>query len=172
MWKSKVLLGVTLLASQTFATCYNPEPASRICYNSNGATPQNVTLQEIQYTAKYLCYYGSQKGSPAFYTMKVKDADDCAEWQVTSKGSTLVLAKLVGNQDAEVTFNDIANTIAGGVNATPDEQQSVLYGCGSAGGQMGVQVNSSDPNYSSPGFINGGFTNQGIVIKIVHNAGS
>ena len=171
-WKIQAVFGATLLAIGCHATCFNPEPADRICYNSNGATPQNVTLAEVQYTARYLRYYSSQKGNPAFYTMRVKDADNCAEWQVTTKGSTLVLAKLVGDQDAEVTFNDIANTIDGGTNATPDQQQQALYGCGTAGGQMGVQVNASDPNYSSPGFVNGGFTNQGIIIKIVHNNGS
>ena len=48
-------------------------------------------------------------GSP-FWRMPVEDADNCGEWQVTMKGATWVLAKLVGNKDAAVTFADIANT--------------------------------------------------------------
>ncbi|KAI0418378.1 hypothetical protein F5X98DRAFT_386264 [Xylaria grammica] len=100
--------------------------------------------------------------------MPLPDADNCAEWQVTTKGGTWALAKLVGDDAAAVTFNDIANTIDGGVSATPAQVAQSLTNCGTAGGQMGVIVNATDPLYSSAEFVDGGYTNQGIVIKLVH----
>ncbi|KAL2167139.1 hypothetical protein VTG60DRAFT_1658 [Thermothelomyces hinnuleus] len=167
----KPLLVALGLASQAYAICYAPEPARRICYDEPGATPQNITLQEITYVAGYLRYYGSQPGNPQFYTMNLPDADNCGEWQVTTKGSTWVMAKLVGDEAASVTFDDIANTIDGGAGATPEQKAAALYGCGTAGGQMGVVVNAEDPRYQQPQFVNGTYTNQGIIIKLVRNPG-
>jgi hypothetical protein len=173
--KSTLLLGAALtsLATQTSAFCFAPEPTYEICYTTaNGATPQNVTLQEIAYVAGYLRYYGKQKGNPQFYTMNLPDADNCAEWQVTTKGSTLVLAKLIGDDAASVTFDDIANTIDGGASATAAQKAAALYGCGTAGGQVGVAINATDPRYQEEQFTNGTYTNQGIIIKIVRNPGT
>ncbi|KAL2198357.1 hypothetical protein P885DRAFT_67552 [Corynascus similis CBS 632.67] len=173
MISSKLLLGALALASQTAAICFAPEPTDRICYDEPGATPQNLTLQEITYVAGYLRYYGSQKGNPQFYTMNLPDADNCAEWQVTTKGSTWVMAKLVGDQAASVTFDDIANTIdGGGSGATDEDKAAALLGCNTAGGQMGVVVNAEDPRYQESQFTDGTYTNQGIIIKLVRNPGA
>ncbi|KAM7192997.1 hypothetical protein V8F33_008045 [Rhypophila sp. PSN 637] len=165
-------LSTLAFASQGSAFCFGPEPARRICYSDPGATPQNITLQEINYVAGYLRFYGSQKGNPQFYTMPLPDADNCAEWQVTTKGSTWVMAKLVGDDAASITFDDLANTIdGGGSKATPEQKAAALIGCNTAGGQMGVVVNATDPRYQQLQFTNGTFTNQGIIIKLVRNPG-
>lgn len=162
-------IGMLALASQVTAFCFGPEPPQRICYSETGATPQNITLREITYVAGYLRYYGSQPGNPQFYTMPLPDADNCAEWQVTSQGSTWVLAKLVGNDAASITFDDLANTIDGGAGATAAEKAAALYGCDTAGGQMGVQITADDPRYQEEQFLDGTYTNEGIVIKLVRN---
>lgn len=99
--------------------------------------------------------------------MKVADANSCAEWQVYTFGSTLVLAKLVGNKDVSVAFDDIANTINGGNGATDAQNAAALFGCDTAGGQMGAVVNATSPQYQSPVLVNGGFTKTGIVLKVV-----
>jgi len=163
------LLGALAASSGVKGVCTSPEPARRICYNASGATPQNLSMQEVAYTAKYLRFYGSQKGNPAFYFMNGTSADNCAEWLVTSKGATLVLAKLVGRDWAAVTFSDIAATIDGGAQATSEAKAAVLWGCDTAGGQMGVVVNASDPLYNSEDFLKSGLKNTGIIIKIVRN---
>lgn len=98
--------------------------------------------------------------------MPLPDADNCAEWQVTTKGGTWALAKLVGDEGAAVTFNDIANTIDGGATPTSEQIAKSLTHCATAGGQMGVIVNATDPLYQSDEFISGGYTNQGIVSKL------
>ncbi|KAK5628852.1 hypothetical protein RRF57_004567 [Xylaria bambusicola] len=145
------------------------QPAEQICYNANGATPQNLDPREVAYIAKYLRAYqvsAVSQGLSPFWRMPLPDADNCAEWQVTTKGGTWALAKLVGDDAAAVTFNDIATTIDGGPTGAQVNQS--LTHCGTAGGQMGVIVNATDPLYSSAEFVNGGYTNQGIVIKLVH----
>jgi hypothetical protein len=169
MSSTQILLLAATFISQAATTCMAPEPDYRICYNQNGATPQNLTMKDVAYSSKYLRYYGQQEGNSPFFTMKVKDADNCAEWQAFTKGSTMVLAKLVGEQDASVTFNDIANTIDGGTQATDADKAKVLWGCDTNGGQMAVVVNATDPLYKSPDYVNGKFVNTGIIIKLVHN---
>lgn len=173
MPKSHFMLGALVaFTTQATATCFAPEPTYEICYNvTNGATPQNLMLADLSYTAGYLRYYGGKKGDPQFYTMELPAADNCAEWQVTVKGSTLIVAKLIGNSAASVLFDDIAATIDGGPKATPAQVAAALLGCGSDGGQIGVAVNTTDPRYQLPQFTNGTYVNTGIIIKAVANIG-
>jgi hypothetical protein len=142
-----------------------PEPARRICYSVSGATPQNLDLREVNFTAQYLRSYQeevfSQGGSP-FWKMPLPDANNCAEWQVTTKGRTWVLAKLVGNDPAAILFSDIAATIDGFALTDPSK---ALLNCSTAGGQMGAIVDESNPFYQTQLFK--GFTNKGIIIKLV-----
>ncbi|KAJ2966838.1 hypothetical protein NQ176_g9955 [Zarea fungicola] len=168
---SQILSGLALAGYST-AICVNPEPSRRICYNEEGGTPQDVNLKEADFIARYLRSYQAQaikEGRSPFWKMNEADADNCAEWQVSAKGKTWALAKLVGDDSAAVTFNDIANTIDPGVNAPDSAKDKAIVKCGTAGGQMGVIVNTADPLYQSKEFIDGGYTNQGIVIKLVHS---
>jgi hypothetical protein len=167
-WKAQALLGAGLMAAKAMATCFNPEPDYRICYNVPGATPQNVKIQEIQFCAKQLRYDADVLGNK-FWTMGLPDADNCGEWQVTTKGSTWILAKLVGDDAASISLHDLANTLDGGVGATKEQIAKSLLGCETAGGQMGVMINATNPVYQEPQFKNGTYTNKGIVIKIVRN---
>jgi hypothetical protein len=169
--KLSAMTALALAANQAAAFCFAPEPEKRICYSEAGAKPQNITLQEIAYVAGYLRFYGSQPGNPQFYTMAHPEADNCAEWQVTTKGSTWVMAKLVGDDPASITFDDLANTIDGGSGATAAQKQAALYGCNTAGGQMGVKLNTTDPRYQQEQFKDGTYTNKGIIIKLVRNPG-
>jgi hypothetical protein len=169
IFNTQALVLTSLFVSQGLATCFAPEPDRRICYSDPGATPQNVNLKEVEFTAKYLRFYASQKVNPSFFTMKVADADNCAEWVVTTKGGTMIIAKLVGEQDASIAFDDLANTIDGGDKAKADQKSMALLGCGTAGGQMGVIANGTNPLYQSKNFLGGGFTNKGIIIKVVRN---
>lgn len=171
MQLSLISLSITALAGYAAAICLNPEPAKRICYSENGATPQNLNMKEVDYIARYLRSYQAQavkEGRSPFWKMNEADADNCAEWQVSNKGKTWALAKLVGDDSAAVTFNDIANTIDPGAQSSDVEKDKALVKCGTAGGQMGVIVNTTDPLYQSKEFVDGGFTNQGIVVKLVH----
>jgi hypothetical protein len=96
--------------------------------------------------------------------MPLPDANNCAKWQVTTKGRTWVLAKLVGNDPAAILFSDIAATIGGLALADPSK---ALLNCSTAGGQMGAIVNESNPFYQAQLFK--GFTNKGIIIKLVES---
>ncbi|GAW18335.1 hypothetical protein ANO14919_078100 [Xylariales sp. No.14919] len=149
---SSACVGASAFLGLTSATCFFPEPSDQICYNTNGATPQNLDVREVAFIAKYLRAYQTQATAQG----------------LTTKGGTWALAKLVGDNAAAVTFNDIANTIDGGVSATPAQVAQSLTNCGTAGGQMSVIVNATDPLYSGAEFVGGGYTNQGIVIKLVH----
>ncbi|ATY60552.1 hypothetical protein A9K55_005455 [Cordyceps militaris] len=168
---SQILCSLAFAGSSA-AICLSPEPSQRICYNDNGATPQNLNMKEVDFIARYLRSYQAQAlkaGRSPFWKMNEADADNCAEWQVTTKGKTWALAKLVGDDSAAVTFNDIANTIDPGAKAADADKEKALVKCGTAGGQMGVLVNITDPLYQSKEFLDGGYTNQGLVIKLVHS---
>ncbi|KAM3537628.1 hypothetical protein ARSEF1564_009443 [Beauveria bassiana] len=159
MYASQIIYSLTAIAGCASAICLSPEPAKRICYDENGATPQNLNMKEAQ---------AIKAGRSPFWKMNEADADNCAEWQVSSKGKTWALAKLVGDDSAAVTFEDIANTIDAAVKAGDTDQSEAINGCGTAGGQMGVIVNTNDPLYQSKEFVDGGYTYEGIVIKLVH----
>ncbi|KAL7800723.1 hypothetical protein V8C43DRAFT_302739 [Trichoderma afarasin] len=73
-------------------------------------------------------------------------------WLVTTKGGTWVMAKLVGNDTASVTFDDIANTIDGGANSTLEQKAAALHSCDTNGGQVGVEVNTMDHRYQQRQF--------------------
>lgn len=90
------------------------------------------------------------------------DADNCVKRQATTKGSTWVMAKLVGNDTASVTFDDISNTIDGGAKSTFEQKAAALHSCDTNGGQVGVEVNTMDPRYQQRQFKDGTYTNQGI----------
>lgn len=62
------------------------------------------------------------------------------------------MAKLVGNNTASVTFDDIANTIDGGANSTLEQKAAALHSCDTNGGQVGVEVNTMDPRYQQRQF--------------------
>jgi hypothetical protein len=163
------LLSALAFANLAAATCSAPEPTARICYNGTGATPQNITLGDISYVAEYLRFTASQDSSSDFYTMSLPAANNCTEWQVTTRGSTWVMAKLVGNVAASVTFDDLANSVDGGAGADNVTKAAALYGCDTAGGQMGVVVDTGDARYQQAQFTNGTFTNEGIIVKLVRN---
>ncbi len=178
MRSSQVLLAAAAIAHRASAglilpmTCFFPEPARQICYDEPGGTPQNLDAREVDFIGRYLRSYQEQvvrEGGSPFWKMTTEDADNCAEWQVTAKGGTWALAKLVGDYSVAVTFTDIANTIDPGAAATPEQKAASLVNCGTAGGQMGVIVNATDPLYQSAEFVDGGFTTEGIIIKLVHS---
>ncbi|OAA62981.1 hypothetical protein ISF_04857 [Cordyceps fumosorosea ARSEF 2679] len=157
------------LAGPASARCDAPEAERRICYNETGGTPQDIVPRDVLRAADYLRKYGSDPAH-AFYTMPLPAADRCAEWDVTTYRSVRVLAKLHGQRAAKVTFDDIADTLDGHRGRGRRKQtEAALWGCGSNGGQMAVQVNASDPRYGAEEFKDGSFTNKGILIKVVRN---
>ncbi|KJZ69842.1 hypothetical protein HIM_10770 [Hirsutella minnesotensis 3608] len=158
----QILLGAVALGGTTYSTCFSPEPANQICYNTDGATAQNIDLKDVKWIAGYLRHYENQQkkqGKSPFHEMPVDKADNCAEWTVAERGNVMVLAKLVGERDAAVTFSDIASTI--------HSNEKSLVNCGTAGGQMGVIVDKNSDLYKMKEFTERGFTTEGIVIKIV-----
>lgn len=121
----------------------------------------------MNFTAQYLRQYEENQislGQSPFWRMTLPDADNCGEWQVTTKGRTWVMAKLVGNEPAAVLFSDIAATIDG---LTLEDPSKALLNCSTAGGQMGVIVDEENPLYQTQLFE--GFVNKGIIIKLVRS---
>ncbi|KAL2130294.1 hypothetical protein VTI74DRAFT_6666 [Chaetomium olivicolor] len=56
--------------------------------------------------------------------------------------------------NSSVTYYDLARTIDGGADATPEQKAALLLGaCGGNGGMMGVTVDASDPAYNTPGYL-------------------
>ncbi|KAM7191244.1 hypothetical protein V8F20_009422 [Naviculisporaceae sp. PSN 640] len=149
--------------------CYAGESAKLLCYTPPNGDPQGVLEEDVAYVASYLRTYGGQTRLGRLFSMSAADAPDCGEWSVYSYGTALAVAKKINNTiNASVLFADIATTIDGGVNPTPDSKaNSILYGCGDAGGSLGVRVNASAPIYKSTTSYPAGYVPDGIVIKVV-----
>lgn len=169
-----------LLASQAAAAvvtplpraaevCDDTETTSLLCYEEPNGTPQNVTVADITYVAGYLRYYGSSTPNPPhFFTMTAADAPDCDEWTLYTHGTVLALGKHLNSAlNSSVLFADIATTIDGGPGASTAAQQAAIIGCLTAGGSLGVLVNSTNPAYNTSTYTSSDYTPDGILIKIV-----
>ncbi|KAI1424014.1 hypothetical protein F5Y12DRAFT_797652 [Xylaria sp. FL1777] len=147
--------------------CYDNENASLLCYNPPDNDPQDVNVTDVAYIAAYLRAYGAQVRTGRLFSMAAGDAPDCGEWSLYSYGSALALAKHINSSlDTSVLYADIATTIDGGPNATPEQQANSLLGCSTSGGSFGVQVNTSNPTYTGPTYP-AGYSTDGMIIKIV-----
>jgi hypothetical protein len=79
--------------------------------------------------------------------MPVKDAGNSGEWQVTTKGATWGLAKLVGDDEAAVTSPTLLTPSTASSTQPEAKAQSLLI-YGTAGGRIGIIVKTTDPLYS------------------------
>ncbi|KAI1773230.1 hypothetical protein F4818DRAFT_443584 [Hypoxylon cercidicola] len=164
----KIAAATAFLASGIAAQC---EGSERLCYSEPGSVPQDVTVADISYVASYLRAYGAQTKAGRQFTMTAADAPDCAEWTLYAHGTVLALGKHVDSAvNSSVLFSDIANTIDGGANATPEQQAAALIGCATAGGSLGVVYNATDPQYNTAAYLANGYTPSGILIKIVSSS--
>ncbi|KAI1125537.1 hypothetical protein F5Y10DRAFT_294513 [Nemania abortiva] len=165
--KAHAAPGSLQVSGRAPAICYDNENANLLCYNEPDGTPQDVAVADVAYIAAYLRAYGGQTKAGRLFTMAAADAPDCGEWSVYAYGTALALAKHLNNTvNSSVLFADIATTIDGGVNATPEQQAAALIGCGTSGGSLGVQYNDSNPAYTAATYP-AGYTPDGILIKIV-----
>ncbi|CAH0056957.1 unnamed protein product [Clonostachys solani] len=148
-------------------TCYEGEPTSLFCYNPPNGTPQDVEVDDVAFVAAYLRAYGAETRLGRLFSMAAADAPDCGEWSLYSRGTAMAVAKHVDNTvNTSVLFADIARTIDGGANATPEQKAGAIIGCLTSGGSLGVQVNTSAPAYTASSYP-AGYVTSGIVVKIV-----
>lgn len=148
------------------ATC--GETAARVCFGVDGGTAQNIATDDIEYAAGYLRYLADNNADP-LWTMPPEFG--CSEWTIPidGAGSVLALAKHIAPRtNSSVTYYDLARTIDGGPNATPEQRAASLLGaCGGNGGMMGVTVDASDPAYNTPEYIASKAKHQDIIVKLV-----
>lgn len=173
---NRLLLALPALASASAlltprATC--GETTARVCFGKDGGESQGVALDDVQYAADYLRYLsGSNSGLDKMWRMPAA-VGDCAEWEIPIDfpGSVLVLAKhIVPRYATSVLFEDIANAIDGGLNASEDAKaKSLLGACGTGGGMVGVTPNNNNAEYKSKAFVDSKAKNTGLLIKVVKN---
>ncbi|KAK0616642.1 hypothetical protein B0T14DRAFT_413068, partial [Immersiella caudata] len=122
------------------------EGTQRVCYGYIGGLPQNIDLDELEYIVAG--FRGETADRPKFLTMPANpNLQGCDEWTMGEPvGSVLVLAKhTLKRANSSVLLDDTADTIDGGLNATPEQRAKSIMGCGINGGQWLVQVNASNP---------------------------
>ncbi|KAK4121038.1 hypothetical protein N657DRAFT_658062 [Parathielavia appendiculata] len=148
-WAVPVLAISGPLASR--ATC--GETAARVCYGVDGGTAQNIGPVDID----------------PLWTMPPKFGSSECTIPVDGAGTVLVLAKHINPRtNSSVTYYDLARTIDGGVDTTPEQRAASLLGaCGGNGGMKGVTVDTSDPTYSSPAYVSSKAKPQDIIVKLV-----
>ncbi|OTA97429.1 hypothetical protein M434DRAFT_7907 [Hypoxylon sp. CO27-5] len=151
------------------------ETAALVCYGVDGqGTSQDLDLDDISYVAGYLRYLADTAGGSPLWTMPPEF--DCSEWSlpVFGAGTVLALAKHINPRtNSSVTYYDIARTIDGGADATPDQVAGSLLGkCGTNGGEVAVNVDTTDPAYSTPEYIASGAKPRDIIVKLVRDPAS
>lgn len=106
------------------------ETAALICYGVNRqGTSQNLDVDNITYAAGYLRYLADTAGDSLLWTMPPEF--DYSEWSlpVFGPGTVLALAKHINPcTNSSVTYYDLARTIDGGADATPDQVAASLLG--------------------------------------------
>ncbi|KAK1749893.1 hypothetical protein QBC47DRAFT_311024 [Echria macrotheca] len=160
----------SLLATIPSTIAQNCDEGTKlVCYGKPGGTAQNISLDDLEYVVAG--FRGETENGPKFYTMPANPSlKGCDEWMMGDPvGSVLVLAKHTSNRsNSSVSLDEIANTIDGGINATPEQIAKSIMGCGTNGGQLIVQVNASSPVYQTEEYKALGAKPGNIVIKVVH----
>lgn len=101
-------------------------------------------------------------------TMNINETNECGEWSLYVHGSVRVTAKHISMAvNSSVLYEDVATTIDGGPDATPEQADEALIGCDTEGGSLGVLVNSTHPTYNSTAYKTLSAVTSGIVIKVV-----
>lgn len=94
----------------------------------------------------------------------------CGEWEIVipDAGTVLVLIEQTGGRyTSSVLLEDIASTIDGGLNPTAASLQNSIMGCGTHGGMIGVQWNSSNPIYKSAQYLATKAKPDNLIMKVV-----
>jgi hypothetical protein len=168
---STAVLGHGLKTAPLQARDCNGETTALFCYTEGNGTPQNVNVNDVEFIAKYLRSYGRQIKPGRFFTMNANDTQGCGEWSVYSRRSALVTIKHINDTvNSSVLFEDIAATIDGGENPTPEQRQKALLGCGTNGGAFAVQANLTNPAYSAASYVAAGYKTSGLLVKVVSNS--
>lgn len=95
---------------------------------------------------------------------------ECKEWvvDIPESGTVLALIKKVSSRyNSSVLLEDVANTIDGGLHPTEASLEKSLLGCGTNGGMIGIQWNSSNPIYTSAKYNATKAKPDGLIMKIV-----
>ncbi|KAJ6445405.1 polyketide synthase [Purpureocillium lavendulum] len=163
-------VALTSTSSVHIQTCYEGETSALHCYNGEGDTPQDVSVDNVAHVAQALRDYGREVEGGRFLTMTAENSPDCAEWNIFAYQTVLALAKHIDpDVNTSVLYEDIATTIDGGPSASEEEKAKALIGCSTSGGSLGVLVNETDPSYHTDKYEESGYTPEGIIIKIVSN---
>ncbi|KIH93808.1 hypothetical protein SPBR_06299 [Sporothrix brasiliensis 5110] len=84
--------------------------------------------------------------------MNVADTPACGEWGLYTHNTVQITAKHIDmTHNSTVLYEDIDNTLDGGVDATADQAAAALFGCGTDGGSRGVVVNTTTPDVQLDG---------------------
>ncbi|KAK0624160.1 hypothetical protein B0T14DRAFT_536748 [Immersiella caudata] len=147
------------------------EGTQLICYGKPNGESQKIDPEDLAYVASVVRRHVRRNPTdPPYYHMPPNPNFECEEWSLGAEGTVSVAVKHTSPRlDTAVLLEDVANTIDGGENATPEQISKSLLGCGENGGQVGVLVNTSNPLYSSEAYKAKKTTTSGLIVKAYKN---
>lgn len=132
------LLQAALLAALPLVSAQVCDEGNKLaCYGKPSGQSQNINLEDLEYAAWE--FRRLSEDGPAFWTMPANITKrGCDEWMMFEVGTALALAKHTNNRiTSSVSFDDIADTIDGGPEATPEQREKAIMGCGEMGSAFG-----------------------------------
>jgi hypothetical protein len=149
------------------------EGTSLVCYGVAGSQSQGIDVTDLQYAAHAIRFKG-QSADPGtgFWTMPASPRNPgCDEWMLLTTGTVTVLAKHTSNAvNSSVLLEDIATTIDGGPDLQTAQVQKSIMSCAEHGGQLIVQVNTTNAEYSADSYESSGNRPSDNLIKVVKAA--
>jgi hypothetical protein len=79
----------------------------------------------------------------------------------------VLIKQTSGRYNSSVLLEDVANTLDGGLNATATSLKNSILGCGTNGGMIRIQWNSSNPIYKSDKYLVTKAKPDNLIMKLV-----
>ncbi|KAL8404763.1 hypothetical protein RB594_009584 [Gaeumannomyces avenae] len=150
------------------------EGADKICYGIDGGQSQNLDVEMVQLRGPVppLPWETERQKAPRATPCPPSEPARAATrngHRALPKGTGIRL--LVKHTDpsitSSVTYEDMADSVDGGEDATDSKHEAAVLGCGANEGQRRVVAKSSNPAYQTPEYKDTGANSEGIVIKLI-----
>lgn len=151
---------------------------NRICYGIDGGTAQNISMRDLEFQNGYLRWWVDTvenvwQDGPAYMWSRWRDpliypGATCVVNDMDNDGmppTAVVIDTKSHDGEMKILYRDLAHAMDGGEHATEEERAASLWGCGTNGGQIGVKVDLTRPEYNTEDYKKWKYHPDGVIIQ-------